>query len=117
MRHGVKGKKFHRMRGQRQAFMRNLANDLIRTGRIETTEARAKAIRPLVERLVSIAKKQDLSARRLLISRTNSKLLTARLLEEIAPRYTERPGGYLRINKLMKRKKRDGSQLAVIEFV
>lgn len=117
MRHGVKTKKFHRVRGQRRAFLRNLANDLIRTGRIETTEARAKAVRPMVERLVTIAKKQDLAARRLIISRTGQKQLAAKMIEEIAPRYSERAGGYLRINKLMKRKKRDGSSVAVIEFV
>lgn len=117
MRHLKKGKKFHRITGRRKSFLRNLAKDLMRIGRIETTEARAKAVRPLVERFVSIAKKQDLASRRLLVSRLGNKSIVSKLLEEIAPRYKERSGGYLRITKLAKSRKRDGSRLAVVEFV
>ncbi len=117
MRHGVKGKKFHRITGRRRSFMRNLANDLIRAGRIETTEARAKAIRPVVEKLVTLAKQQTLAARRLLFSRLGNKSTTGKLYEEIAPRYSSRAGGYLRVTKLAKSRKRDGGHLAVIEFV
>jgi large subunit ribosomal protein L17 len=117
MRHLKKTTKFHRITGRRRSFLRNLANDLIRSGRIETTETRAKAIRPMVERLVTIAKKQDLSARRLLLSRLGNKQTTQRLYEEIAPRYKERPGGYLRISKLAKTRKRDAAPVAIIEFV
>lgn len=117
MRHLKKGKKFHRLAGRRHSFLRNLANDLIRAGKIETTEARAKAVRPLVERLVTIAKGQNLAARRLLLSRTYNKIVAEKLYGEFAPRYTERRGGYLRIVKLARSRKRDGTRMARIEFV
>ena len=117
MRHLKKGKKFNRLAGPRRSFLRNLANDLVRAGRIETTEARAKAIRPMVERLVSIAKKQDLAARRLLLQRVHNKDIAEKLYSELGPRYAERPGGYLRITKLAVSRKRDGSRLSAIEFV
>ncbi len=117
MRHLKKGKKFHRLRGPRQAFMRNLANDLIRSGKIETTDTRAKAIRPVVERLVTIAKAGDLAARRLLFRRVHNKTIVRKLCGELGTKYKERNGGYLRITKLAKSRKRDGSRLSAIEFV
>lgn len=117
MRHRVKGKKFGRITGRRKSFLRNLANNLIRVGKIETTEARAKAIRPAVERLVTVAKKGGLPARRLLLSRLQNKKTAERLLIDIAPRYAERKGGYLRITKSGRSRKRDGAPLATIEFV
>lgn len=117
MRHRKEGKKFNRKTGPRRSFLRNLVNDLLRNGKIETTETRAKAIRPLTERLVSIAKKKDLAARRLLISRIQNTKVVSKLIEDIAPKYTERKGGYLRIVKSGKSRKRDGAELAVIEFV
>jgi large subunit ribosomal protein L17 len=117
MRHSKKGKKFSRLRGPRQAFLRNLSNDLIRTGGIETTEARAKAIRPKVERLVTFAKKQTLASRRIIIARVHNAKIADKLYVEYGPRYAERQGGYLRIIKLGKSRKRDGSRLARIEFV
>lgn len=117
MRHLKKGKKFNRIRGRRISFLRNLSNDLIRIGKIETTEVRAKAIKPSVEKLVTLAKKQDLAARRLLLSRLQNKRTASKLYEEIAPRYAERKGGYLRVTKLSKARMRDGARLATIEFV
>lgn len=117
MRHGQKNRKFHRTRGQRVSFVRNLANNLIRMGKIETTEIRAKAIRPVVERLVTIARKGDLASRRLLISRLGQVSLAHKLIEEIGPKYKNRPGGYLRIQKLGTARKRDGAMKATIEFV
>jgi len=117
MRHRAEGKKFHRVRGQRRAFLRSLATNLIRKGHIETTDARAKAIRPVVERFVTIAKKQNLAGRRLLLSRLHDQRAVHHLCDEIAPRYMSRQGGYLRIKKLTKHRKRDGSSLSVIEFV
>ena len=117
MRHGKKGKKFNRIQGRRNSFLRNLANDLIRNGKIETTETRAKAIRPLVERMVSIAKKGDMHGRRLLVSRLQNQRTVRRMMEEVGPRYAERKGGYLRIVKSGKSRKQDGAGLAVIEFV
>ena len=117
MRHLKKGKKFGRLQGQRVSFLRNLANDLIRAGKIETTETRVKVIRPIVEKLITIAKGQDLAARRLLIKRVHNKDIAEKLYGELGPRYATRPGGYLRITKLGTSRKRDGSRLARIEFV
>jgi large subunit ribosomal protein L17 len=117
MRHLKKGKKFGRLKGARASFLRNLANDLVRAGRVETTETRAKAIRPIVERLVTIAKAQTLASRRLLIQRVHNKDIAEKLYSELGPRYAERAGGYLRIVKLAKSRKRDGSRVAAIEFV
>lgn len=117
MRHLKKGKKFGRLKAPRQHFLRNLASDLIRKEKIETTETRAKAIKPIVEKLVTIAKKQNLANRRLLISRLHNARVAQKLFEEIGPRYLDRKGGYLRIIKSSKVRKRDGSRLATIEFV
>jgi len=117
MRHRKEGKKFGRMTGQRHAFMRGLANNLIRTGRITTTETRAKALRPMVEHLVTIARRNDLASRRLVAARLDSSISARRLVEDIAPRYVGRPGGYTRIQKLGAVRKRDASRTATIEFV
>lgn len=84
---------------------------------METTEVRAKAIRPVVEKLVTMARKNTLAARRLLISRLQNERLVGKLMSDIAPRYTSRPGGYLRITKLAAVRKRDGAKMARIEFV
>src|SRR5271154_308477 len=114
MRHLKKGKKFARLRGPRIHFMRNLANDLIRSGSIETTEARAKAIRPVVEKLVTSAKKQTLAARRTILSRVNNEKVASKLYNDLAPRYATRAGGFLRITKLGTSRKRDGTLMARI---
>lgn len=105
------------MRGQRRAFLRNLVNDLVRSGKIETTEARAKALRPLVERLVTSAKQQTLAARRLILSRVHNTAIMEKLYGELGPRYVSRSGGYLRVVKLAKSRKRDGTRMARIEFI
>jgi large subunit ribosomal protein L17 len=117
MRHLKKGKKFGRLRGDRISFLRNLANDLVRAGHIETTEARARAVRPMVERLISIAKQQSLASRRLLLMRAHNKTIVEKLIHDLGPRYAERNGGYIRIVKLAKSRKRDGSRLSRVEFV
>jgi len=117
MRHLKKGKKFNRKRGPRISFLRNLSNDLIRTGKMETTETRAKAIRPQVERLVTFAKKQTLAARRIIFSRVQNEKITEKLIHDLGPRYAERHGGYLRVTKLGKSRKRDGTRIVRIEFV
>ncbi len=116
MRHLKEGKKFGRKKGVRQSFFRILAHNLIMENRIETTEARAKAIKPKVERLVTIAKKNDLAALRLLLKRV-PKDAAYRLYHEIAPQYKERKGGYLRIVKSASRRTRDAARRATIEFV
>jgi len=117
MRHLVKEKKFNRLRGDRISFMRNLANDVIRAGSVETTETRAKAIKPVVERLVTLATKQTLANRRLIIRRVQNAKIAQKLYGELGPRYAERKGGYLRILKIDKSRKRDGVRMVRIEFV
>ncbi|MBI5220244.1 MAG: 50S ribosomal protein L17 [Candidatus Liptonbacteria bacterium] len=117
MRHHKQGRKFHRITGRRKSFLRNLMCDLIRHGKIDTTEARAKSLRPMVERLVTFAKKGTLASRRLLIARLGQEKLVTKLIEDTAPRYAERKGGYLRIVKLAKPRKRDAGKMARIEFV
>ena len=117
MRHLKEGKKFGRMRGDRISFLRNLANDVIRAGKVETTEARAKAVRPIVEKLITIAKQKDLAGRRLIASRVQNPRITKKLCDDLGPRYAERKGGYLRITKLQKARKRDGVRLSRVEFV
>jgi len=109
--------KFSRLRGARISFMRNLGNDLIRTGKIETTETRAKAIRPRVESLVTFAKTATVANRRLVSSRVDNDKIVKKLFSDYGPRYAERKGGYLRITKLAQSRKRDGTRMAHIEFV
>ncbi len=117
MRHLKKGKKFHRIAGRRRSFIRNLANALIIKGKIETTETRAKASRSIVEKYVTMAKKQDLAHRRTLVSRLQNKNTVAKLMEEWGVRYKDRKGGYTRIIKSSKTRKRDAAPVAIIEFV
>ncbi len=97
--------------------MRNLVCDFIRKGKIETTLARAKAIRPLAERMITMAKKGDLASRRLLLSRLHDRRTVAKLMEDLGPRYAQRKGGYTRIIKSGKSRKRDGAPVATIELV
>lgn len=105
------------MRGDRISFLRNLANDVIRAGHIETTDARAKAVRPIVEHLITFAKHKDLASRRLIASRVQNPRITKKLCDDLAARYADRKGGYLRIVKLQKARKRDGVNMARVEFV
>lgn len=96
--------------------MRSLAESLIIRGRIKTTEAKAKALRPFVERLVTTAKKGSISARRLIVTRLGTEDRATKLFADIAPKYQDRPGGYTRIIKAAPRKG-DASPMAYIEFV
>ncbi len=109
-------RKFHRQRGERRLFFKSLAVNLIMKEKTETTVARAKEIRPLLERLISIAKKNNLANLRILFSKLPKKA-AQKLFYDIAPRYKERSGGYLRITKGAKARKRDGAEMATIEFV
>jgi large subunit ribosomal protein L17 len=117
MRHAKKGRTFGRLKGPRASFVRNLCNDLIRAGRIETTEARAREIRPKVERLVSFAKKDTVASRRLVASRVGNDKIVKKLFGEYGKKYADRNGGYLRITKLAEARKRDATRMARIEFV
>lgn len=119
MKHRIKTKKLGRKKKQRIALMQSMAEALIENERIQTSEARAKALRPFVEKLVTKAKNSDdtQSLRRLLRSKLGGRTnAVAVLVEEIAPRYEDRPGGYTRILKLPPRES-DNSPRALIEFV
>lgn len=115
MRHHSKTKTFDRDRKGRVALMRGLAVALVRHGAIVTTEAKAKAVRPMVEKLLTHAKSGTVSARRLVAAKIGDTS-AAKLLKEIAPRYAERKGGYTRIVKLPVRAS-DAAKMAQIEFV
>jgi len=115
MKHGDKKRKFGRERGVRRALLRSLVTALVRDEKIVTTVAKAKEIRPVVEKLVTKAKTDSLATRRLLISRVGT-VSTRKLVGEIAPRYKERAGGYTRIVKMTARKS-DASPRALIEFI
>lgn len=116
MKHLRKGRKFGLVVGKRRAFLRILIHNLIMEEKIKTTEARAKEIRPRVEKLITLAKKDNLAALRLLMARI-PKDAAYKLFHEIAPRYKERKGGYLRIKKTAELRKRDSAKQAVVEFV
>lgn len=117
MRHHNNKRKFGRNRNARGALMKGLALSLIKSGRIKTTEAKAKELRPLVEKLVTRAKIDNLTTRRILASRLiNQKTEVKKLVEEIAPKYKDVNGGYTRVLKLPPRKS-DGAKMALIEFV
>jgi large subunit ribosomal protein L17 len=117
MKHHKSFRKFGREKNERKAFVRSLMINLIRHGRIETTLARAKEIRPFVEKLVTLAKEDSVARRRLVAARLiNQADETAKLFAEYAPKYKNIPGGYTRILKLPTRIS-DGAEKAVIEFV
>jgi large subunit ribosomal protein L17 len=116
MRHGNRGRKLNRTASHRKAMFTNMAASLIEHEQIVTTLPKAKEIRPIVERLVTLGKRGDLHARRQAISQVGSVELVAKLFAAIAPRYVNRNGGYLRIMKAGFRHG-DNAPLAVIEFV
>jgi len=94
----------------------NLCTSLFRQGRVRTTEARAKAMRPLAEKLITFAKRGDISARRQVLKVVTDKGIVHELFAEIAPRFADRPGGYTRIVKIGHRKG-DAAPMAIIELV
>jgi len=116
MRHGVGHKKLNRTASHRQAMFANMAAALVKHEQIVTTLPKAKALRPVVERLITLAKKGDLSARRLVLARMRDETQTKKLFETIAPRYKARAGGYTRVLKAGFRYG-DNAPLAVIELV
>jgi large subunit ribosomal protein L17 len=116
MRHRKKGRKLSRTASHKRATMRNMATNLFRHGRIETTTAKAKELRPYAERLITLAKRGDLHARRLAARRIQDHDVLRRLFADIGPKYTDRPGGYTRILKLGPRSG-DAADMALIELV
>jgi large subunit ribosomal protein L17 len=114
----VKTKSFHRPKEQREHLFVNLAVALIENGKIETTLPKAKALRPFIEKLITLAKKETIASRRLINSRLKHHQSAAdKLFKEIAPLYKERNGGYTRIYKLAKKRIGDSSEMAIIELV
>lgn len=116
MRHHSNKRKFGREKNQRNALMSSLARNLIRDNRIKTTTAKAKELRPMVEKLVTKAKVATVASRRLIISSIHSQVETKKLFDIIAPKYKDRKGGYTRIIKMPNRDL-DNSPMSLIEFV
>jgi large subunit ribosomal protein L17 len=117
MRHHNNTRKFGRDKTQKKALFNSLALNLIVREKIKTTEPKAKELRPFIEKLVTRAKKGDLSTRRLIISKlSNRSSEIKKLFEVLAPKYKDKKGGYTRILKLGARKS-DGAKMAIIEFV
>ncbi|MHB8707408.1 MAG: 50S ribosomal protein L17 [Desulfuromonadales bacterium] len=100
MRHRNSGKRLGRNTSHRKAMMRNMVTSLFEHEKISTTDARAKELRPMAEKLITLAKRGDLHARRLITEVVRDRKTVAKLFERIAPRFAERPGGYTRIIKL-----------------
>ena len=115
MRKLKKGRKLSRKRDQRKALFKSLARALFLAEKIKTTEAKAKELRPFAEKIITTAKKQNLSSRRILV-KYFSKDLVKKIVDQICPRYKDRKGGYTRIIKLGPRKI-DGARMAIIELV
>ncbi len=116
MRHRKKGVILGRKIGPRRALQKNLAAMVVLYEKVKTTEAKAKAIRPYVEKLVTLAKNPTLANRRILLRRLPSEGPVRKLIEVIGPKYQERKGGFLRITKLSPRQG-DKAKMAIIEFV
>jgi large subunit ribosomal protein L17 len=116
MRHARSGKKLGRDAAHRRALYANLTGALITHGRIETTEAKAKAVRPYAEKLITLGKRGDLHARRQAMAQLRSNDVVHVLFSDVAPRFAERPGGYTRIVKLGARQG-DAAPMALLELV
>lgn len=116
MRHKVAGRKLDRPTEHRQAMYRNLVTDLLRYEKITTTEAKAKEVRGLAEKMITLGKKGGLHSLRQALSFILDKKVVAKVFTELAPRYAERPGGYTRLTKLGPRLG-DGAPMVQLELV
>lgn len=116
MRHQSSGRKLSRSSSHRTALSRSQATALLRHGRIKTTLTKAKSLQPYVEKLITTARGGDLHARRLIAREIHDHDVQRKLMDEIAPAFAQRPGGYTRIMKLVTRRG-DGVQEAFIELV
>lgn len=116
MRHRIAGRQLGRDKSARKALFRNLVTELLRYERIETTEAKAKAVRPDAEKLITLGKRGDLHARRLAGETLLDPAVTKKLFEKLGPRYKERAGGYTRIFKVGPRKG-DAAPVVIMELV
>jgi large subunit ribosomal protein L17 len=116
MRHAKAGKKLGRDSAHRKALYANLACSLIEHGRIRTTEAKAKAVKPYAEKLITLGRRGDLHARRQALSALRSQEIVHKLFADVAPRMADRPGGYSRIVKLGMRQG-DAAEMCYLELV
>jgi large subunit ribosomal protein L17 len=116
MRHRAKGRQLSRTSTHRRAMLNNMATSLFEHGRVVTTEAKAKELRPFAEKLITLARRGDLHARRLVQTKIKDRDVLGRLFTEIGPRFAARPGGYTRILKLGHRSG-DGADVARIELL
>jgi large subunit ribosomal protein L17 len=116
MRHHRAGKKLGRDSAHRKAMYANLAGSLIEHGRIKTTVAKAKAVKPFAEQMITLGKRGDLHARRLALAELRSQDVVHVLFAEVAPRFADRPGGYTRIVKIGPRQG-DSARMAYLELV
>ncbi len=116
MRHRKAGRHLGRDSAHRKALYRNLVTDLLRYERITTTDAKAREIRPIAEKMITLGRRGDLHARRQALRYIYDRYVVEKLFDDIAPRMADRPGGYLRITRLEPRKG-DGARMAVIETV
>ncbi|MBC7386640.1 MAG: 50S ribosomal protein L17 [Cryobacterium sp.] len=117
MRHAVDGRKFGRNTSHRKAMFKNMANAVITHEQITTTIQKAKEIRRVVDRLITLAKKGTPASRRLAFDRTRDNEIVAKLFNELAPRYKTRAGGYTRVLKLSDRRWGDAAEMAVLQLV
>ncbi|MCF7740533.1 MAG: 50S ribosomal protein L17 [Candidatus Marinimicrobia bacterium] len=116
MRHRKKGAKLGRSVSHRKALLRNLSKELIKNGKIKTTHPKAKALRPYIEKLITLGRKDTVHARRQAYKKLGDRKLIQILFDHIAPQYIDRNGGYTRIIKLGYREN-DSAPLSYIEFV
>jgi large subunit ribosomal protein L17 len=116
MKHARAGRKLGRDSAHRKALYSSLAGALLEHGRIQTTEAKAKAVKPFAEKMITLGKRGDLSARRKALSELRSPNVVSHLFSEVAPRFAERPGGYTRIVKLGQRQG-DAAEMVYLELV
>lgn len=116
MKHLRKGRTLGRKIGPRKALLKNLAKSLLLHEKIETTEAKAKELRPYVEKLITKGGSDSIHARRMLLSKLNDVLVVEKIIKEIGPKYKERKGGYTRIIKTGLRTG-DNAKMAIIELV
>lgn len=116
MRHQAKGRQLSRTSTHRRAMLNNMAASLFLHGKVVTTEAKAKELRPFAEKLITLARRGDLHARRLAGRKLREREALARLFSEIGPRFAARPGGYTRILK-MGHRPGDGADVARIELL
>ena len=116
MRHSNSGKKLSRNPSHRKALLRNMSKALLTHGRIRTTEVKAKELRGVVESLITLARRNDVAARRLAYRELGSHQLVQKLFGEIAPRFAGVPGGFTRVVKLAMPRRGDCAPMAIIEL-